>query len=118
MNKTFILKRGRGATWARSPSYLYSQVNSISWKRSNTSDIPFVGCASIGPTGMPVFIRSIKEERGENEGRGRVKGKMMEREGKKSTWCECAVRGKSIYTVFDQMFHEELVVWQSVKVIT
>jgi len=40
-------------TWARSPSYLYSQVNSISWNLFTISDTPLVGFANIGPTGTP-----------------------------------------------------------------
>ena len=40
-------------TWARSPSYLYSQTNSELPNRCITSWIPFVGWASIGFSGMP-----------------------------------------------------------------
>ena len=39
--------------WPRSPSYLYSHVNVWSAKRSSTSLMPLVGCASMGFTGMP-----------------------------------------------------------------
>ena len=39
--------------WLRSPSYLYSQVNRMFSKRSSTSEMLLVGCASVGLTGMP-----------------------------------------------------------------
>lgn len=40
-------------TCARSPSYLYSQINVIFSNRSKTSVILLVGCANIGFSGMP-----------------------------------------------------------------
>lgn len=40
-------------TWARSPSYLYSQVNCLFSNLSRTSPIALVGLASIGLSGTP-----------------------------------------------------------------
>lgn len=48
-----IFQTVHSLTWARSPSYLYSQVNSIPWNLFKISDTPFVGFASIGPIGIP-----------------------------------------------------------------
>lgn len=41
-------------TWARSPSYLYSQVNAASSKRFSSSPTPRAGWASMGFRGTPV----------------------------------------------------------------
>jgi len=46
-------KNNSSRTWARSPSYLYSQTNSALPNLCITSWIPFVGWASIGFSGMP-----------------------------------------------------------------
>lgn len=40
-------------TWARSPSYLYSQVNAASSKRFSSSPTPRAGWASMGFRGTP-----------------------------------------------------------------
>mmetsp|Transcript_25442 Transcript_25442/g.55246 ORF Transcript_25442/g.55246 Transcript_25442/m.55246 type:complete len:206 (-) Transcript_25442:1684-2301(-) len=39
--------------WARSPSYLYSHVNSMSWNFSSTSPTALVALANMGLTGTP-----------------------------------------------------------------
>jgi hypothetical protein len=44
---------GESQTWARSPSYLYSQVNFLFSNLSRTSPIALVGLASIGLSGTP-----------------------------------------------------------------
>lgn len=48
-------------TCARSPSYLYSQVNAAFSKRLNTSSTPFDGWASIGLRGMPKRENVLQE---------------------------------------------------------
>ncbi len=44
---------GSTCTWARSPSYLYSQVKGFPSNLSSTSDTPVMGLASMGFTGTP-----------------------------------------------------------------
>mmetsp|Transcript_23487 Transcript_23487/g.70579 ORF Transcript_23487/g.70579 Transcript_23487/m.70579 type:complete len:256 (+) Transcript_23487:1066-1833(+) len=50
---TKIWSRETTWIWARSPSYFHSPVNLFPDKRSDTSEMPFDGLASIGFTGMP-----------------------------------------------------------------
>lgn len=48
------MRRMKVVTCALSPSYLNSQAKSALPSRFITSETPFVGCANIGLTGMPV----------------------------------------------------------------
>ena len=49
-------------TCARSPSYLYSQENSISWNLLRTSETPVVGLASMGPMGTPTVNLQVSDK--------------------------------------------------------
>lgn len=62
LDSSISLWKGAGSdvlavlTCALSPSYLYSHVNSLPSKRSNTSPIAFVGFANMGFNGVPEGI--------------------------------------------------------------
>lgn len=87
-------------TCARSPSYLYSHVNSLPSNLSSTSPIAFVGLANMGLSGTPVILSETKM-RSCNPSESQLR-----------TWSEFACFLQAGDSTFQKGGDDQIVVWQ------